>query len=56
MTDGGSISCCRHLDYRTAKAGRAVNGSAFAPFILADNGFDRVCNFYLSSIVDGVTE
>ena len=26
--------CCRPLDYRTAKTGGAVNGGAFAPFIL----------------------
>ena len=38
------------LDYRTAKAGRAVNGSAFAPFILAVDGFGRVCKFYLNCV------
>lgn len=56
MAEGGSIWYCRPLNYRTAKTGRAVNDSAFAPFILAVDRLGRVCYFYLSSIVDGVTE
>ena len=56
-TDGGRlITSCRPLNYRTAKTGRAVNGGAFAPFILTVDRFGRVCYFYLSRIVDGVTE
>jgi len=56
IIEGGSIWCCRPLNYRTAKTGRAVNGDSFAPFILTVDGLGRVCYFYLSSIVDGVTE
>ena len=50
------LVCCHPLNYRTAKTGRAVKGGAFAPFILTVDGLGRVCYFYLSSIVDGVTE
>jgi len=37
MAEGGSILCCRPLDYRTAKTGGAVNGGR-SPFILPLTG------------------
>ncbi|EDS10499.1 hypothetical protein ANACOL_03101 [Anaerotruncus colihominis DSM 17241] len=43
MAEGGSILCCRPLDYRTAKTGGAVNGGAFAPFILTVDWLGWVC-------------
>ena len=52
MAEDGSISCCRPLNYRTAKTGGAVNGSAFAPLILNVDRLGRVCYFYLLLIID----
>ncbi|MCA9745539.1 MAG: hypothetical protein KC459_04765 [Ruminococcus sp.] len=43
MAEGGSILYCRPLDYRTAKTGGAVNGGAFAPFILTVDRLGWVC-------------
>ena len=43
MAEGGSILCCRPLGYRTAKTGGAVNGGAFAPFILTVDRLGWVC-------------
>ncbi|HAD66761.1 hypothetical protein GMD29_12155 [Roseburia faecis] len=51
MAESVSILCCRPLDYRTAKTGGAVNGGAFAPFILTVDRLGWVCyKFYLFMI------
>ena len=49
MAEGGSILCCHPLDYRTAKTGGAVNGGAFAPFILTVDRLGWI--YYCSSII-----
>ena len=48
MAEGGSILCCRPLDYRTAKTGGAVNGGTFAPFILTVDRLGWIINLNYS--------
>ena len=40
---GGSTPCCRPLDCLPAKAGGAVNGGAYAPFILTVDRLGWLC-------------
>ena len=43
------------LDYLSAKTGEAVNGGAYAPFILTVGWLGWLCYFHsLSRIVDGI--
>ena len=43
------------LDYLSVKAGEAVNGGAYAPFILTVDWLGWLCYFHsLSRIVDGI--
>ena len=44
---GGSTPCCRPLDCLPAKAGGAVNGGAYAPFILTVDRLGRLCWFLI---------
>ena len=48
---GGSTPCCRPLDCLSAKAGGAVNGGAYAPFILTVDWLGWLCydNIVISS-------
>ncbi|RHP06966.1 hypothetical protein DW773_12455 [Firmicutes bacterium AM29-6AC] len=46
MAEGGSVLCCRPLDYRTAKTGGAVNGGTFPPFILTVDRLGWICYLF----------
>ena len=43
----GSTPCCPPLDCLPAKAGGAVNGGAYAPFILTVDWLDWLCYFVM---------